>query len=125
MLIVWFISGVWHGEGPQYIVNELWHGFLITGGEMIAGLSAQLWKRLGVPEDSFTLKLFRVCRTFCLVAIGEIMFRSESMTMMTGMLKGLFATFNPWILFDGSLLAFGLDGKDFVVLFAMESAHNI
>lgn len=118
MLIVWFISGLWHGEGWQYIANGLWHGFLITGGETIAGPSARLWNRLGVPEDSLTLKLFRVCRTFCLVAIGEIMFRSESTAMMTGMLKGLFAVFNPWILFDGSLLAFGLDGKDFVVLFA-------
>lgn len=118
MLVVWFISGVWHGEGLQYIVNGLWHGFLITGGETIAEPSARLWKRLGVREDSLTLKIFRVCRTFCLLAIGEIMFRSESTAMMAGMLKGLFAVCNPWILFDGSLLAFGLDGKDFVVLAA-------
>lgn len=115
MLIVWFISGVWHGEGLQYVINGLWHGFLITGGETIAAPSARLWKKLGVPQQSLSLKIFRVVRTFCLVAIGEIMFRSENMAMMCGMFRGLFATFNPWILVDGSLLQLGLDGKDFLV----------
>lgn len=116
MLIVWFISGAWHGEGWQYIVNGLWHGFLITGGETIAEPSQRFWKRLGVPETSFALRVFRVSRTFCLIAIGELMFRSESVAMMGGLFRGLFATFNPWILFDGSLLQFGLDAKEWIVL---------
>ena len=116
MLIVWFISGAWHGEGWQYIVNGLWHGFLITGGETIEEPAQRLWKRLGVAENSLALRIFRVSRTFCLVAVGELMFRSESVAMMTGLFRGLFATFNPWILFDGSLLQFGLDGKEWLVL---------
>lgn len=115
MLIVWFISGIWHGEGMQYIINGLWHGFLITGGETIEEPAKKFWSKLGVSQDSFALRIFRVCRTFCLVAIGEIMFRSESMDMMMGMFRGLFSTFNPWILFDGSLFMLGLDAKDMIV----------
>lgn len=116
MLIVWFISGAWHGEGWQYIVNGLWHGFLITGGETIEEPARRLWKRMGVSENSLTLRVFRVMRTFCLVAVGEIMFRSENLAMMTGMFRGLFSTFNPWILFDGSLLQLGIDAKEWIVL---------
>lgn len=115
MAITWFISGVWHGVGMQFIWNGFWHGALILLGEITAEHSARLWKKLRVPANSTTLRAFRVMRTFCLVAIGEIMFRSNDMAMMVGMLRGMVAVFNPWILFDGSLLALGLDAPDLAV----------
>lgn len=115
MLIVWFISGVWHGEGLQYICNGLWHGFLITLGETLAEPSARMWKKLGVRQDNRLLNALRVMRTFCLIAIGELMFRSSDMAMMTGMFRGLFAVWNPRILWDGSLLSLGLDAQDTAV----------
>ena len=116
MLVVWLVSGAWHGEGWQYIANGLWYGFWITAGEIAAEPAQRFWQRLHVPQDSLTLKIFRVARTFGLVVLGEIMFRSESLAMLGGMLRGLFAEFNPWILFDGSLLQLGLDAKEWLVL---------
>ncbi len=116
MLAVWFVSGAWHGEGWQYIINGLWNGALITVGESMVEPGKRMWARLGVKEESRGLRLFRVLRTFCFMAIGEVMFRSESVAMMTGMFRGLVSTFNPQVLWDGSLLQLGLSLADFAVV---------
>lgn len=115
MLFTWIISGIWHGAGWQFICNGLWHGAIIMLEMTFEKPMAGLMTKCGVSQQSLTLKYLRVARTFCLVAVGEIMFRAENTLMMTGMLKGLFAQWNPWILFDGSLMNLGLDAKDFIV----------
>lgn len=115
LAFLWFCSGIWHGEGLQYICNGLWHGIVIMIGTTIETPSRQFWEKHGVRQDSRGLALFRVCRTFCILAIGEIMFGASSFSMMCGMFRGLFSVFNPWILWDGSLLTLGLDGPDLAV----------
>lgn len=115
LVFLWFCSGVWHGEGWQYICNGLWHGLLIMIGNTIAAPAAAFWARHGVSQADPRLKAFRVARTFCFVAIGEIMFGASSFAMMCGMFRGLFSAWNPQILWDGSLLALGLDAPDFAV----------
>ena len=54
---------------------------------------------------------------FAAVSIIWIFFRVEAVSQAFVLLKNMTAVWNPWVLFDGSLLGLGLDGKDWNVLF--------
>ena len=131
LFILWFCSGVWHGEGWHYVVYGLYHGTIIIVGMMIAAPSAALWKKLGVPQESRTLRLFRVARTCLLVGAGEILFRADSTAQAAAIVRSILTTWNPWVLFDGTLWSLGLDFPDFAVgvlaaaaLFAISTASR-
>lgn len=115
LFILWLCSGIWHGEGLQYIVYGLWHGSLIMLGTSIEKPAEGFYKKCRIPQSSQTLKIFRILRTFTLVAIGELIFGASGMAGVKGLFASLASTWNPWILFDGSLLKLGLDGKDVIV----------
>lgn len=115
LFILWFCSGVWHGEGAQYIVYGLYHGFLIMLGLTFEPLCEKWLAKCHIKSESQSLKLFRVGRTFALVCIGELIFRSGSVAQAFSMLKSMFSAFNPWVLFDGFVFTLGIDKPDFYV----------
>ena len=59
--------------------------------------------------------LIRIVRTFFLVCIGDLFFRSASVGDALAMLKGAVRVWNPHILWNGALLTLGLDGADMVI----------
>lgn len=77
-LIVFFVSGLWHGANWTYICWGLYHGLLF--------LPYLLLKRKtkfdhDVAVDSILPSLketIQICSTFCLVVIGWIIFRAQN-----------------------------------------------
>ena len=74
-----------------------------------------LCEKLKINRSSQTFKVFQVARTFFLVTIGEIIFRAPNIPQAMYMIKSMFTTFNPWVLFDGFVFTLGLDVPDFIV----------
>ena len=70
--------------------------------------------KINTEADSY--KLFKMLRTSLLVCFGWIMFRAESFTAGIKMIKSIFTTYNPWVLFDNTMLNLGIDGKNMNVL---------
>lgn len=71
--------------------------------------------RLAVEKESFSYRLANIIGTFILVDFAWIFFRAGSISDAVGIVKQMFAEFNMWVLFDGSLYNLGLDNKDFTV----------
>ncbi len=117
LFILWFVSGVWHGEGLQYIFYGMWHGLLVMLETTFEKPAKALYLKFNVPTENFLVKLSRVLRTFACFAFGELMFGATSTAMMFGLLSGLFKSWNPEMLWNGSLLNLGLDTPDLVVAF--------
>ncbi|MBQ7860288.1 MAG: MBOAT family protein [Faecalibacterium sp.] len=115
MFILWFCSGVWHGEGWHYVAYGMYHGTLIVMGMCAEQVSPKVYAKLGIAADSKSLALFRTLRTCVLVGIGEIIFRAETTAAAMQMLRSAVTVWNPWVLFDGTLLTLGLDGADLTV----------
>ena len=131
LFVLWFCNGVWHGEGIQYILFGLYHGLLVMLGMSLAPLFTRTCTKLHLNTQSQSWKLFRVLRTFLLVCYGELIFRSSSLAQVWGMTKNLFAQFNPWALFDGTIYTLGLDARYVVIallaivfLFGVEFAQR-
>ncbi|MEG1863606.1 MAG: hypothetical protein RR198_08390, partial [Oscillospiraceae bacterium] len=115
LFILWFCSGLWHGEGLQFIAYGLYHGTLIMLGMTFEPIFKKAFSALKVDPQSKTWQLFQVARTFSLVCIGELIFRSSSVSQAVLMMKSMFSCWNPWVLFNGFVFTLGIDRPDFYV----------
>lgn len=116
ILIVFGVSGLWHGASWHYVVWGGLHGICRVMGEMTSGLRNRAWKKLRVKTDVFSFRLWRVFFMFSAVSIIWIFFRVEAVSQAVILLRSMVSVWNPWVLFDGSLLTLGLDGKDWNIL---------
>lgn len=115
ILIVFFISGLWHGVGIHYMVWGLMQGVFQITGDLTQRIRNNIYDRCGVNKNTFSYKLGKQIFTFILVNISWLFFRANGFIAALKMLKSSFML-NPWILTDGSILEMGLDGKDWNIL---------
>ena len=73
---------------------------------------------LQIRTDVMSYRLFKMLITFALVTIAWMFFRGESLRQTVDLLQNMVTTWNPWVLFDGSLMKLGLDAKEWNVLLA-------
>ena len=86
-------------------------------GEILAPVFQWLNRLLGVRTDTTSWHLFQASRTYLIYAVGAVFFRSDNVKQAYIFLKGLLDIFsldksNPWVLFDGSVLEFGITRMD-------------
>ena len=83
LLIVFLVTGIWHGAGWTFIIWGLWHGLFIIL-ERIFNLDKR--------EFSWYLRFFQHIAAMLIVIIGWVFFRSETMNGAWTMLKKMFST---------------------------------
>jgi D-alanyl-lipoteichoic acid acyltransferase DltB (MBOAT superfamily) len=115
LMIVFMISGLWHGAAYHFVVWGLIHGFYSVVGDMTKGIRAKAADFLRVDTESFGHKLYQTLTTFALVCFAWIFFRANGAQNALHIVKNL--NFNDYyVLFDGSVMdSLGLDRKEFDV----------
>ena len=73
ILIVWLVSGIWHGANWTFVLWGLYHGVLLVIGGLIAKANKEEKK-----EPNKVKTCLKTCLTFLLVCIGWVLFRSSS-----------------------------------------------
>ena len=116
LLTVFFVSGLWHGVGINYIVWGFLHGGYQVAGELTQGFRSRLYAKIGLREDHALVKLWKQLCTFCLVAYAWLFFRASGTIASIRMTISAVTTFNPEIFWNGRLFELGLDKKDWLVL---------
>jgi len=126
-IIVFGVSGLWHGASWNFVAWGLLNGIFQIAGELTAGIRDKINSVLGCNRLAFSHRLLKIIVTFCLVDFAWIFFRAESFMSAFKLIGSALTTYNPWILFDGSLYKLGMDEKDFrvmiiaiIVLFAVD-----
>ncbi len=112
IIIVFFVSGLWHGAASTFIVWGLLHGLYQVIGKMTEKYRDKLKKTLGVSEESKLLHAFRVAFTFILVTLAWVFFRAASVSQALSILGGIF-TF-PWSL--ASIAELGISKAQLILL---------
>ena len=117
LFISWFLIGLWHGGGWNYIFGVgLYMWAVIVLGEILSPVFAWLTKVLRINTECFSWKLFQRIRTFIFFVFGLSFFRAESLKDGFLMWKSAFSLCNPWIFFDHSLYKLGLSKDEWLIL---------
>jgi len=112
-LIVFLLSGLWHGASFAFVLWGALNGIYQIIGTVLQPARDRLIKVFRLNSESIGFRLYKRIVTFVLVDFAWLFFRSGSMEVADSVLKSMLSVKNPWILFDGSLYSCGLDQKNF------------
>jgi D-alanyl-lipoteichoic acid acyltransferase DltB (MBOAT superfamily) len=112
IMIVFLVSGLWHGASWNFIIWGALHGIYQLLGIELKPWRDRFVKKFHIDRNAYGHKLYKVVTTFLLVDFAWIFFRANNFHDAKYIIKNILK-FNPWVLFDGSLYNLGLDQKDF------------
>lgn len=115
--LVWTATGIWHGASWNFIVWGLGNWAVLMLSEELEPLYARFHKRFPWGEKQ-AYRIFQMARTFLLVCCLNLFDCYSSLSDTFGMFASMFTAGNWQILWDGSLLALGLNVLDYVILAA-------
>jgi len=90
LLVVWFLTGLWHGASWHYVAHGLYHGTIIILGVLLGSVYKRLREMLHIREASKGYHVFQMARTFILVDISYILFRASSVGDALFIMKQIF-----------------------------------
>ncbi len=116
LMIVFLISGLWHGAAGTYVVWGLLHGIYQVIGGITRPLRDRLNEILELKPESLGHRLVSGLITFGLVDFAWIFFRATSIGDAVSMIKSMVHIGNINSLINGGLYELGLNAKNFKVL---------
>ena len=117
MFILWFAVGLWHGGAWKYIIGSgILHWCYIVIGELLEPLWVRMRKWFHITDKTKWFCVFQSFRTFILVCSGFLFFNSAGMMSAFRMYANIVTTWNPEIIWNGSLLQLGLDIYEWMIL---------
>ena len=78
ILIVFAVSGLWHGAAWNFLLWGLLNGLYQAAGIVTLPFRQKLWRRLGLREAGRLLPVIRCFLSFCFITASWILFRSDS-----------------------------------------------
>ncbi len=93
LLIVFVVSGLWHGAEWTFLLWGALHGIYRVVGELTYTKREKLYAAAGINTASRPVRLFRTAVTFVLVCFAWIFFRANNTAELLLILKNLFTTF--------------------------------
>ncbi|MCQ2081338.1 MAG: MBOAT family protein [Lachnospiraceae bacterium] len=116
ILIVFFLSGLWHGASLAFVLWGVLNGLYQVVGQVIKPVKNRLLDLCQISQEKFASKIVKVVITFALVDFAWLFFRAGSISTAKNAILSMISINNFWILFDGSLYKLGLSEKNFMVL---------
>ena len=121
ILIIFLVSGLWHGASWHFVFWGFLNGILRVIEEIVSPIwntfrSAASDVFFGGKEDDKTYGALSCILTFFIVTVCWMFFRAESIRQAFDLIVNMFSGFGLWQLTDGSLLMLGLDAKEMNVL---------
>lgn len=95
ILIVFAVSGLWHGAAVHYVVWGLLNGVFQVWERLTAPLRKRVEERLRAPALRGPYLVLRWALTYCLISLTWLCFRADSMAQLRyilGQILGLFRT---------------------------------
>lgn len=115
-MLVFLISGLWHGASWHFVVWGGLHGFYQIAADFFAPFRQKWIKKLNINTHCFSWSLLQVIITFGLVDFAWIFFRSDSILDALRLLKRILIRPTPWLLFNGGIFQLGLDRIEMNIL---------
>lgn len=79
LLIVFLVSGLWHGANWTYVIWGALHGTYLIVGTFIGPWKESIWESLGIQKYPRIRRVLEIFVTFNLVTFAWIFFRAQSL----------------------------------------------
>lgn len=116
VMVVFLLSGLWHGAGWTFILWGGLHGAYQVVGALLMPVRKKAAEMLRIREDSLGNRIVKTVVTFGLVNAAWVLFRADNMSHVVRIVNRL-KEMQIWQLFDGSLHSLGLDRANMNLLF--------
>lgn len=80
LVIVFLLSGLWHGADWKFVYWGGLHGFYIILAIILAPIFIKLFKIAHISENNFLIRLIGILLTFNLISFAWVLFRSNTLS---------------------------------------------
>ena len=99
LLIVFLISGIWHGVGTNFIIWGGMHAAFQIVGNTTQNLRNRLYSKFKINVNTFSHSIFKIVITNALVSFAWIFFRAPNLKAAFDIIKRMIVGFNPAVSF--------------------------
>ena len=103
ILVVWMITGLWHGASWNFVIWGLFHAALLIGSQVLDPVFQKINARLHIRADGKWRRLWQMARTYLLCCLGRIFFRAADIKSAFGYLGGILTRLTRGVSFNGEL----------------------
>ena len=115
--ITFMVVGIWHGAAWQYIAFGAYNSVCLMLETLFTGRLTE-WnnKHKFINTKAFSWRIFMTLMTFIVIFFSKFFTMSHGAAQALHMIKSIFSSFHPGIIFDGTLFNMGLSKGSFFVL---------
>lgn len=114
VLIVFAVSGIWHGANVTFLIWGLLNGIYQVFGALLTNARASLCRLLKLEQKSRPVHVLKVFCTFLLITFTWIFFRAASVAEAFQVVGRIFSGSYVTALVDGTVFNLGLGVKNLV-----------
>lgn len=116
IMVVFLVSGLWHGANWSYVVWGGLNGLYQVIGAIFAPLKKGVGEKIPVRKNFMPFMLINMLITFIFVDLAWIFFRADTMQHAFAVINGIVHMNDAMLLANGSLYDLGLNKPNFIVL---------
>lgn len=114
ILIVFAVSGIWHGSALTFLVWGMLHALYQIMGFITMPIRDKVVAALKIDREALSHVTVKTVVTFLLVNLAWVFFRATSLEQAITIIEKSFE-FTPWVFTDGELFEMGLTEAGFNV----------
>jgi len=108
ILVVWLITGIWHGASWNFVVWGLFHAAVLIGSQVFEPAFAAVNNKLHIKTESFIWRIWQMTRTYVICCIGRIFFKAPTLSAGVGWIGRMLSSWSIGSFFND----FGIVGGD-------------
>ena len=112
ILVVWLITGIWHGAAWKFVVWGLFHAALLLGSKIFEPLFPKISKALHIDTENFGWRFWQMVRTFLLCCFGRLFFRADSISVAFDWIRRIFTDFDLKTILNFKAELFGISAPN-------------
>lgn len=90
-IVVWLLTGLWHGANFTYIIWGMIHGFFLILYKWQIKPRRKIFKRIGISNKNYAVVIVEAFLTFIIVLMAWIFFRASNLHEAVLFLNGIFS----------------------------------
>jgi D-alanyl-lipoteichoic acid acyltransferase DltB (MBOAT superfamily) len=115
-MIVFGLSGLWHGNSTSFVVWGLLNGFFDVIGNATRKMRDRIWKALHVDVRCMEFQILRGMGTYFLISLAWVFFRADGIRQALKIFRGMLAVPDWYVLFGSEIYGLAFDAKNWYLL---------